>query len=99
MAIKMINKTEVKDSTATGVSVVNVFGTWCGPCKMMSPILEEISNETPVFKVDVDENKEWAQEMKVQGVPTTFVFKDGEIKDTIVGFVPKEVLETRIKAI
>ena len=96
MAVEIIKGTEVKSVTESGVKVVNVFGTWCGPCKMFAPVLEDISNNIPVYKIDVDQNNEFAREMKVQGVPTTFIYKDGKVVDTIVGFQPKELLEQKI---
>lgn len=99
MAIEMINGNQVETKVANGLHIVNVFGTWCGPCQMFGPILEEVSAEIPVHKIDVDQNQDYAQKMQIQGVPSTFIFKDGELKDTIVGFVPKEVLMQRINSI
>ena len=99
MAIEMISGQDVPQVTKEGVSIVNVFGTWCGPCKMLEPILEDISSENKVYKIDVDHNRDFAQEMKIQGVPSTFIYKDGELRDAITGFVPKEVLERKINEV
>lgn len=99
MAIEMISGNQVESKVANGLHIVNVFGTWCGPCQMFGPILEEVSSDIPVHKIDVDQNQDYAQKMQIQGVPSTFIFKDGELKDTIVGFVPKEVLMQRINSI
>ncbi len=92
-----INGSEVKGKiNPTGTTIINVTASWCGPCKMLAPILEEIGQTTDVYKVDVDTNQEFAREMNVQGVPATFIYKDGVLVDTISGFVPKEVIEQKL---
>jgi thioredoxin 1 len=73
--------------------VVDFFATWCGPCKMIAPIFEELAAEyngkAKFVKVDIDESPELAANYKVRGVPTLMVFKGGEIKSTMVGAQPK----------
>ena len=73
--------------------VVDFFATWCGPCKMIAPIFEELAAEyngkAKFVKVDIDESPELASNYKVRGVPTLMVFKGGEIKSTMVGAQPK----------
>lgn len=84
-----------------GVVVVDFFATWCGPCKMFSPVFnsldEEMGDEIDFFKVDIDESMELAQRYSVTTVPTAIVFKDGEEKDRLVGFIPKEKLKEKIE--
>jgi len=100
MAIKIISGNEAKDfAKEKGIRIINVFATWCGPCKMFGPILEEVSNTYPVGKVDIDHNQEFAKEMNVQGVPSTFIYKDGELKTSFVGFVPMPELIKKIDTI
>lgn len=99
MAIQYIKGTEVQEKTKSGVTVVNAFATWCGPCKMLAPFLEEASNEVPVFKVDIDENQEWAKEKDIKGIPLTMIFKDGELKQKFEGFVPKEQIVAAAKGL
>ena len=99
MSVLEIKESEFKSKIGKDIQIVNFHGTWCGPCKMLSPILEQISNSIEVFKIDIDENKEFTSKMGVQSVPTTFIYQNGEIQDTITGFVPFEVLEKRIKDI
>lgn len=96
MAIQFVSAEELKTKLGTGTQVVNAFATWCGPCKMMAPGLEEISEKNEVFKIDIDKDPEYAKEMGIKGVPTTLVYKDGELKETLVGFLPKEVLEAKL---
>ena len=79
-----------------GTTIINITASWCGPCKMFAPVLEEISETTTVFKVDVDTNQDFAREMQIQGVPATLIYKDGKLVDRISGFVPKEVVEQKI---
>ena len=100
MSIKMINENEIKDFIKEdGIRVVNVFATWCGPCTMFGPILEEVSKTYPVGKVDIDKNRDFAQEMGIHGVPATFIYKDGELKTTFTGFVPMPEVIKKIEAL
>lgn len=76
--------------------LVDFFATWCGPCKMMAPILEEASQElgdkARIYKVDVDRELELAQRFNVMSVPTFYVFKQGKPVTTFVGAVPKQTI-------
>lgn len=99
MAVQKIMGQEASTKIEKGIQIINVFGTWCGPCKMFAPILEEISENFETFKINIDDNPEYVKEMNIKGVPSTFIFKDGQLKDTIVGFIPKEIMETKIEAI
>lgn len=83
-----------------GVVVVDFFATWCAPCKMLAPVLEELQSEmgnVKIVKVDVDDNGELANRYGVQSIPTIKVFKNGAELDTKVGFMPKEVLKELIE--
>lgn len=83
-----------------GVVVVDFFATWCAPCKMLAPVLEEISEEVKeakIVKIDVDENPLAANMYHVSSIPTIKIFKDGELKDSKVGFQPKEFLKEAIE--
>ena len=93
--LKHINTVEeFKEAIKEGVVLVDFFATWCGPCKMLSPVLEEVSNENDVsiIKVDVDEASALAAMFAIQAVPTLILFKNGERVDTRMGYLNKNQL-------
>lgn len=81
---------------ATEPVLVDFFATWCGPCKMLAPVIEEVANEVAgkasVYKVDIDREIELAQHYNIQSVPTIIVFKGGQPVQQFVGVQPKQVL-------
>ena len=83
--------------------VVDFWATWCGPCRMMAPIIEELANEydgkVVVGKCDVEECEELAAEFGIRNIPTILFFKDGDVVDKIVGAQPKAKLEEKIKTL
>ncbi|MDU2288667.1 thioredoxin [uncultured Clostridium sp.] len=95
--IKHINEKEFNMEVLKeeGIVVVDFFATWCGPCKMLAPVLEDVQEEmknVKIVKVDIDENPNVASEYKVKNIPTIKVFKNGEEITTNVGFLPKGAL-------
>ena len=74
--------------------LVDFWASWCGPCKMLAPIIEEIANEysdiIKVGKVNVDDQRELAQKYDILSIPTVLLFKDGKITNKSIGFIPKE---------
>ena len=84
-----------------GVSIVDFWAEWCGPCKMLAPVFEELSEElTDVnfVKVDIDQSMDLAQKFRIVSVPTMKIFKNGEEVDTLMGFMPKDVLKSKVEA-
>ncbi len=101
------NTFEISDDTFKGMVltsdtpvVVDFWAEWCGPCKMISPILEELAGENSetfkVGKVNVDDNRQTAMQYGVRSIPTLLVFKDGEVAGQIVGAMPKDTLKKKI---
>ena len=94
--VKKINEAEFSEVKNSKFAVVDFNATWCGPCKMLGPVLEEVSEElsgkAEFFAVDVDENQTLAIKNKIQSIPAIVVFKDGEPVDRQIGFLPKAQL-------
>ena len=81
--------------------LIDLWAIWCGPCKMIGPIVEELAEEyegkLKVGKLDVDANQQTAIKYGVRSIPTVLIFKDGEVKETIIGAVPKSVFVEKIQ--
>ncbi len=101
--MKVINKNEFEAlMMKEGVVLVDFFATWCGPCKMLAPVLEELSEKyegkLTVAKVDVDLEAELARAFRIMSVPTMIVFKDGKPVNQFMGYMPLELLEEKLAA-
>lgn len=100
--MKIIDQQEFQDLVlgGTGVTLVDFFATWCGPCKMLAPVLEEVSKElegkADIYKVDIDQNRELALKYNIVSVPTMLIFKNGTLVDQVIGFVPKSMIVEKL---
>ena len=93
--LKKVNENNFENEISAGTTLVDFYADWCGPCKMVSPIIEEIANERTditVLKVNVDENNALAAKHGVFSIPTLITFKDGNEKTRVVGYTSKEKL-------
>ncbi|RDY27877.1 thioredoxin [Romboutsia weinsteinii] len=85
-----------------GIVLVDFYATWCGPCKMLSPVFESIGNEmmgrADFFKVDIDQSMEISEKYQISTVPTLIIFKNGREIDRLFGFIPKEHLRQKIES-
>ena len=101
--VKEINAEEYSEIVnSSNPVVIDFHATWCGPCKVLSPILEELDDEiddVEFVKLDVDQHPQIAGQNQVMGVPTVVILKDGEIKDRFVGVQPKEVIKEKITSL
>ena len=87
-----INKMITKDEKV----VIDCFAEWCGPCKMLSPIIDELAeetNDTKFYKINIDDNYDTVSKYEIMSIPTILVFKNGELKNTSLGFKSKEELK------
>ena len=86
---------------AEKVTVVDFFATWCGPCRKLAPILEEVetelSSKVKFAKINTDDNIESAKKYQVSGLPTLMIFKNGEVVERLVGLMPKSSIITNIE--
>lgn len=92
--------TEIID--ADGLSIVDFWATWCGPCKIVAPVMEQLAGEYAdqglrVGKLDVDTNQETSSLYQIRSIPTILFFRNGEMVDRVIGAVPKAHLEGKIK--
>jgi thioredoxin 1 len=82
-------------------AIVDFWAEWCGPCKMVSPIVEELAKEykdkVKVAKMDVDQNRETPAKFGIRNIPTLIFFKNGEVAKTIIGAQPKSFIEEELK--
>lgn len=96
MAIVNATEQSFDGEILKGVVLVDFWAAWCGPCKMLAPILEEIDaeigEEVKIVKVDVEENAVIAEEYQIMSIPSLLLFVDGELKAKTAGFLPKEDL-------
>ncbi|RRG17408.1 thioredoxin [Weissella viridescens] len=95
MAVTDIKDADFDEKTSTGVDLVDFWATWCGPCKMQSPVIENVAqqrSDVNFYKMDVDENPKTAQEIGILAIPTLLIKKDGEVVDRITGYTPADEL-------
>lgn len=98
MSIKVTEST-YSDFTSDGTVLLDIKTEWCGPCKALSPIIDELANEytnVRIGKMDADENKSIVQELGVRSIPTILIFKDGQIVEKHIGSATKAQLKSLI---
>jgi len=95
MATIKLTDANFDETVNEGITLVDFWAEWCGPCHMIAPVLEEVSNEinaVKIGKLDVDNNPVSASKYGIRSIPTLYLFKDGEIIDKLIGGVPKQII-------
>ena len=93
MSVLHLENENFNEIISNGVTLVDFYAEWCGPCKMLGPIIEEVADELngiQVMKVNIDEHGDIAQKYGVMSIPTLILFKDGNEVNKSIGFMPKE---------
>ena len=100
--MKIVDSNEFRSEIENGITVVDFFATWCGPCKMLAPVLEGLSSDMEgkvnFIKVDIDQSLDLANEFQISSVPTMVIFKDNKKVEQLIGFLPKEKIQQAIEA-
>lgn len=101
--MKAVNDTELFALIAEGKKVVcDFWADWCGPCRMLAPVMEALSGEfgekAEFVKINIDQNPEAAMQYGVMSIPTVIIFENGEVKNKNVGFMPEEVMREYLNA-
>lgn len=99
--MEIITEKNFEEKTKSGLVLIDFFATWCGPCRMMSPILEEVGEnldgKVSIYKVDVDDDEKLARKFGVLSIPTLIIFKDGKQVDKKVGYIQADDLQAMIE--
>ena len=98
-----LNKDNFEEKTKDKLCIVDFWAPWCGPCKMLGPVYEEVSKDyegkLTFFKINTEENQEISQKMGIMGIPCLVIFNMGEEVERITGFLPKDKLKEKIDEI
>ncbi|MFQ8705126.1 MAG: thioredoxin [Thomasclavelia sp.] len=98
--MKILNSNEFDSAIASGIVLVDFYADWCGPCKMLAPVLDGIAEkmtQVDFYKINVDTSSDIAGRYGVQAIPNLIIFKDGKAVDQITGFVPENEIVKRIE--
>ena len=102
MATIKLTDENFDEQVKEGITLVDFWAEWCGPCKMIAPVIEQLSAELPEYKfgkLDVDNNPEISAKFGIRSIPTLAVFKDGAVVGGVAGAVPKAIIIQMLKSV
>jgi len=102
MALIELNSSNFNNEIADGITVVDFWAPWCGPCKMIAPVIDELAGEMDnvrFAKVNIDDNQDIAAKFNVMSIPTLIIFKEGKPVTSTVGIVSKKALKSKIDSV
>jgi thioredoxin 1 len=95
-----LNQTNIQETIKEGVALVDFWAPWCGPCRMIAPVIEQLAQEfegkAKICKINTEEEQELTQQYQIRSIPTILFFKDGEIVDQLIGATTKAILEEKL---
>jgi thioredoxin 1 len=95
-----LNQTNIEETIKEGVALVDFWAPWCGPCRMIAPVIEQLAQEfegkAKICKINTEEEQELTQQYQIRSIPTILFFKDGEIVDQLIGATTKAILEEKL---
>ncbi len=98
-----LTKDNFEQTTKSGVAVVDFWAPWCGPCRMLAPVIDELASEfegrAAICKVNTDEQQELSEQFGIKSIPTIIFMKDGQTQDQIIGATSKKVIADKINAL
>lgn len=101
MGLGVVNEANFQQEVSQGMVLVDCWAEWCGPCRMVTPVLEELATEMSdslqIKKLNVDENQGAAQALGIQSIPTLLLYKDGKLVDKVIGALPKAQIKNFIE--
>ena len=100
MSVEVINENEFNEKVKGSNKVlIDCYADWCGPCKMLAPVIDEVAKETDIcefYKINVDDASQIVEKFEIMSIPTILFFENGELKQKLVGFQSKDVIENLI---
>jgi thioredoxin len=101
--VKHLNSANFEELTSKGLVLIDFWATWCGPCRMLGPVLDQVADEmgdeAVVGKINIDEEQDLAVKFGVRSIPALFILKDGEVIESFVGVKDKSTLVNSLKSV
>lgn len=101
--VKHLNSENFEELTSKGIVLIDFWATWCGPCRMLGPVLDQVAAEmgddVVIAKVNIDEEQDLAVKFGVRSIPAMFILKDGEVRESFVGVKDKATLVNSLKSV